>query len=88
MCDLPRTVCRLLATGLLLLCSIAKSAERPNVILIVADDLGYGELGCFGGQDVPTPQIDSISRHGVRFTNAYVTAPFCAASRAALITGR
>src|SRR6187200_2969774 len=64
------------------------AADRPNIIFIVADDLGYGELGCFGGKDVPTPQIDSIARNGVRFTNGYVTAPFCAASRAALLTGR
>ncbi len=66
----------------------AFAADKANVILIVADDLGYGELGCFGGRDVPTPHIDSLARNGVRFTNAYVTAPFCAASRAALLTGR
>ncbi|MGH7944485.1 MAG: sulfatase-like hydrolase/transferase [Opitutaceae bacterium] len=64
------------------------AADRPNVIFIVADDLGYGELGCFGGKDIPTPQIDSIARQGVRFTNGYVTAPFCVASRAAMLTGR
>lgn len=64
------------------------TAERPNVIFIVADDLGYAELGAFGGKEVPTPQLDSIARSGVKFTNAYVTAPFCAASRAALMTGR
>jgi len=66
----------------------ATAAEKGNVIFIVADDLGYGELGSFGGRDIPTPHIDSLARHGVRFTNAYVTAPFCAASRAALLTGR
>jgi Sulfatase len=49
---------------------------KPNVIFIVADDLGYGEAGCYGG-DIPTPQIDSLARHGVRFTSGYVTAPFC-----------
>jgi arylsulfatase B len=66
----------------------AAAAPMPNVVLIVADDLGYGELGCYGGQDIPTPNIDSLARSGVRFTNGYVTAPFCAASRAALLTGR
>jgi arylsulfatase A-like enzyme len=66
----------------------ASAVERPNVIFIVADDLGYGELGSYGGRDIPTPQIDSLARQGVRFTNGYVTAPFCAASRAALLTGR
>ena len=61
---------------------------RPNIVLIVADDLGYGEPACFGGGDVPTPHLDSLARNGVRFTAGYVTAPFCAASRAALLTGR
>ena len=62
--------------------------KRPNVIYIVADDLGYGELGCYGGKEIPTPNIDAIAAGGARFTNGYVTAPFCAASRAALLTGR
>ena len=62
-------------------------AARPNTVLIVADDLGYHELSCQGG-DIPTPHIDSIATGGIRFTDGYVTAPFCAASRAALMTGR
>lgn len=66
----------------------ASTPLRPNVVIILVDDLGYGELGCYGGTDIPTPHIDSIARSGVRFTNGYVTAPFCAASRAALLTGR
>ena len=70
------------------LCLAALGAEKANIIWIVADDLGYGELASYGGRDVPTPHIDSIARAGVRFTNGYVTAPFCAASRAALLTGR
>src|SRR5262245_21629002 len=64
------------------------AAERPNIVLIVVDDLGYGELGCYGGRDIPTPNIDSLAKTGVRFTSGYVTAPFCAASRAAILTGR
>lgn len=63
-------------------------AHRPNVLLIVVDDLGYGELGCYGGKEIPTPHLDALAGEGVRFTNGYVTAPFCAASRAALMTGR
>ncbi len=66
----------------------AGDAVRPNIVLIVADDLGYGELGCYGGTEIPTPHLDSLADSGVRFTSGYVTAPFCAASRAALMTGR
>jgi len=66
-----------------------RSDDLPNVIFIIADDLGYGELSCQNPDtDVPTPHIDSIAENGVRFTDGYVTAPFCAASRAGLITGR
>lgn len=66
----------------------ASKAPRPNVLLIVADDLGYGELGCYGGREIPTPHLDALARGGVRFTQGYVTASFCAPSRAALLTGR
>lgn len=62
--------------------------QRPNVVIIVADDLGYGETGCQGNSQIPTPHIDSIADRGVRFTNGYVTAAFCSASRAGLLTGR
>lgn len=69
-------------------CIAAGGDARPNIIWIVADDLGYGELGCYGGREIPTPNLDALANHGVRFTDAYVTAPFCAASRAGLLTGR
>ena len=65
-----------------------RPAGKPNVIFIVVDDLGSGELGCYGGKDIPTPQIDALAASGARFASGYITAPFCAASRAALITGR
>lgn len=68
--------------------AVSAADPRPNIVLIVADDLGYGELGCYGGRDVPTPHLNSLAVNGVRLTSAYVTAPFCAASRAALLTGR
>lgn len=61
---------------------------RPNVVLIVADDLGYGGVGCYGEKEIPTPHIDSLARNGVRFTNGYVTCPVCSPTRAALMTGR
>ena len=56
---------------------VAKGVEQPNIILLVADDLGYGELGCQGNAEIPTPHIDSISANGTRFTQGYVTAPNC-----------
>ncbi len=66
----------------------APAAERPNLVILLADDLGYGELGCQGNPEIPTPHIDSIARNGVRFTEGYVTAPNCSPSRAGLLTGR
>ena len=74
------------ATAAVVLCSA--EPRRPNIIFIVADDLGYGELGCYGGKEIPTPHLDALAASGVRFTNGYVTAAFCAASRAGLLTGR
>jgi arylsulfatase B len=72
-----------------LLSTSAFPAELPNIIYIIADDLGYGELSCQNPDtDVPTPRIDSIAANGIRMTDGYVSAPFCAASRAGLITGR
>lgn len=63
-------------------------AAQPNVLLILADDLGYADLGAQGCQDVPTPQIDSLARNGVRCTDGYANHPVCAPTRAALMTGR
>lgn len=62
--------------------------QRPNILVIVADDLGYGELGCQGWKDIPTPHIDSIAHNGVRFTSGYVSCPVCSPTRAGLMTGR
>ena len=63
-------------------------ARKPNVLVILADDLGYGDVGYQGCKDVPTPNIDSLANGGVRFTNGYVTAPLCSPSRAGLLSGR
>jgi arylsulfatase A-like enzyme len=65
----------------------APAAQRPNIIYIVADDLGYGDVGCYGCKDIPTPNIDSLARDGVKFTDAYVYS-VCSPTRAALLTGR
>lgn len=66
----------------------AQPARKPNIVVIVADDLGYAEIGVNGCKDIPTPNIDSIARNGVRFTNGYVSCPVCSPTRAGLMTGR
>lgn len=70
------------------LCSGSAIAKKPNIVLIFMDDLGYGELGCQGNPEIPTPHIDSIAKNGIRFTDGYVTSPYCSPSRAGLMTGR
>ncbi|MCH2075019.1 MAG: sulfatase-like hydrolase/transferase, partial [Puniceicoccaceae bacterium] len=65
----------------LFLCMSTYAARQPNFVLIMADDLGYGDVG-YQGSDVPTPNIDSIAAGGVRITDGYVTCPVCAPSRA------
>ncbi len=64
------------------------AAKKPNIIIIVADDLGYADLGCQGAKDVKTPNIDSIAKNGVRFTDGYVSCPVCSPTRAGLMTGK
>ena len=64
------------------------AARPPNFIVILADDLGWGDLSCQGSATIATPRIDGLAREGVRFTDAYSAAPFCSPSRAALLTGR
>jgi len=78
--------------GAMLLAALPEPAaaqkRKPGIVLIVADDLGYGELGIQGCRDIPTPNIDSIARDGVRFTDGYVSCPVCSPTRAGLMTGR
>lgn len=64
------------------------ASHRPNILVIMADDLGYADIGIHGAKDIPTPHIDSLARNGVRCTQGYVTAPQCAPSRCGLLTGR
>jgi len=64
------------------------SARPPNFVIILADDLGWGDLSCQGSTTISTPRLDRLAREGVRFTDAYSAAPFCSPSRAALLTGR
>jgi arylsulfatase A-like enzyme len=64
------------------------SHDKPNIVLILADDLGYADLGVQGAPDVVTPHIDSLAANGIRCTDAYVTSPVCSPSRAGILTGR
>jgi arylsulfatase A-like enzyme len=61
--------------------------SRPNIIFILTDDMGFGDIGCFGGQFVPTPNIDRLAENGRKFTQYYSAAPICSPSRAGLLTG-
>jgi arylsulfatase A-like enzyme len=89
-----RTALRLLLAGASIAHALATTraaaadAARPNIVLIVADDVGYADVGFQGCKDIPTPHIDSIASGGVRFTDGYVPAPVCGPSRAALLTAR
>ena len=65
-----------------------EDARKPNIVVIIADDLGYGELSVQGCKDIPTPNVDSIAKKGIRFTNGYVSCPVCSPTRAGLNTGR
>lgn len=67
---------------------LAAETKKPNIVLIVADDLGYGDLGIHGGKDIPTPNIDALAKAGVRATSGYVSGPYCSPTRAGLLTGR
>jgi len=68
--------------------SRAASADRPNIVVLLADDMGYADVGFQGAKDIPTPHLDGLARGGVRCTNGYVSGPYCSPSRAGFLTGR
>lgn len=68
--------------------ALGANARQPNVVVILADDLGWSDLGCYGNKYVDTPNLDRLAQQGMRFTDAYAPAPICSASRAALLTGQ
>lgn len=85
----PLTTYRALAGVMLALTGAAHAAERPpNIVLIVADDLGYGDLRCYGQQKIRTPRIDRLAAEGLRLTQHYSGSPVCAPSRCVLMTGK
>src|SRR5438874_4690474 len=65
-----------------------QNPPRPNIVILLADDLGYADVGLQGCKDIPTPHIDSLAQKGVRCTNGYVSGPYCSPTRAGLLTGR
>jgi arylsulfatase A len=73
---------------LLVQSGITNAADRPNIVFILADDLGYGELGCYGQTKIKTPNIDRLASEGIRFTQHYSGAPVCAPARCVLLTGQ
>ena len=78
----------LIAVGWACLLAASGATAKPNIIVIMADDLGYADVGCYGCKDIPTPHIDRLAEEGARFTAGYVTWHMCGPSRAGFITGR
>lgn len=85
------------ASGLLLIAAVGlrvleaterMTEQRPNLLLIVGDDMGYADVGFHGCRDIPTPHLDALAASGIRCTQGYVTGPYCSPTRAALLTGR
>lgn len=81
----------LLLSAVVLIISVTtipiRAAERPNIIVIMADDLGYGDVSCYNAKAVQTPAIDQLAREGVRFTNGYCSASTCTPTRFSFLTG-
>lgn len=78
----------IIAIGTVTTAPIAGADRKPNILLIVGDDMGYADIGVQGATDIRTPHLDALARHGVRFSSGYVSGPYCSPTRAALMTGR
>ena len=87
---LRRKLLGAIALGMLLGSGLARGAEarKPNIVLLVADDLGHADLGFTGARDIPTPNLDRLAAGGVTCSNGYVSGPYCSPTRAGLLTGR
>src|SRR4029453_19606888 len=85
----PRRMRLLLAFAFFLATSLPIAAqEKPNIVFILADDLGINDLSCYGRKDQATPNLDGLAKEGTKFTTAYCAQPICSPSRAALMTGK
>lgn len=83
-----RLLSALLLAPLAELMAADSSHKQPNLVIIFTDDMGYGDLGCYGGKDIPTPHLDHLAAGGARFTSAYTVAPICVPSRMGLMSGK
>jgi arylsulfatase A-like enzyme len=84
----PRLTCCFLALFLGHPAPAAEKERKPNVVILLADDMGYADAGFQGCKDVPTPNLDALAKNGVRCTSGYVSGPYCSPTRAGLLTGR
>src|SRR5437773_5479716 len=87
----PLRECFCLALGVAALLASALSAAeptRPNIVVVLVDDMGYADLGCMGAKDIKTPNIDRLASEGLKFTDFYANAPVCTPTRTGFITGR
>ena len=86
-----QSICCLMIVASSLVSSLQGAAPppaKPNILLMVGDDIGWGDIGCYGSKQIKTPNIDQLATEGMRFTSGYVTAALCSPSRAAMLTGR
>src|SRR5260370_19400343 len=85
---MPRTLSLCLVALLFTGPAHAETPRKPNVVLIMTDDMGYADLGCYGSKDIKTPHLDKLAKQGTRLTHFYSNGPVCTPTRAALMTGR
>ncbi|MGB0144936.1 MAG: sulfatase family protein, partial [Akkermansiaceae bacterium] len=79
---------RLIACLFFALALLASAADKPNIVVIIVDDLGYGDLSSYGATDLKSPHIDALMASGLKFNNFYANCPVCSPTRAALLSGR
>ena len=87
-CRMSRIAFFLLVALNLRLSSVTAADKKPNILVIVGDDMGYADIGINGCKDIPTPNIDKLAADGTRCANGYVSGPYCSPTRAGLLTGR